>query len=420
MLYRPLPPGAEFPVDALGDILAPAARAIIDRIQCPDAAAQSVLGAASLAAQAHADVEIPATGHAKPISLNLLTIAGTGERKSAADGEALWPVRKREKALREAFNAELKDFLKARKAWEAASKKATGGQKDDYVAIKGKLDALGDEPSPPIMPMLTCAEPTFEGLCKPPPDGQPAMGIDEGGAFIAGHGMSADNRLRTVAGLSGIWDGSPIKRVRVIDGSSIIAGKRVALHLMAQPEAAARLLTDPVLQDQVFLSLLLPVAAPELTAGTRFQRKPDPRSATALNRYGARILSILERAPCLAEDTRNELDPRVLSFTAAAAQAWREFADQVEAMLGKGSRSRQAVASRINCPNMRRGSLASSLWLMTFKRPTSAPRRSRARSCWRRIMRMKLCVCSIRATPARNCAALNYCGNGCCKNGRSR
>ena len=337
-LFRALPQASPYPVDALGSILAPAARAIIDRIQCPDAlAAQSVLAAASLAVQAHADVEIPATGHVRPISIFVISVAASGERKSAADGEALWSVRKREKALRETYVAEVPEYLKLKTAWDAARKKALDGGKDDKHATKAKLDAVGDEPPKPLEPMLTCGEPTFEGLCKLLASGQPAMGIfsDEGGSFIGGHGMSPDAKLRTVAGLSGVWDGVPIKRVRALDGSSIIAGKRVAVHLMAQPEAAAHMLTDPVLLDQGFLSRLL-VSAPASTAGTRMQRTPDIASGVALSRYHARILSILERQPTMALDMRNELDPRVLRFTPDAAQAWREYADHVERLLAPG------------------------------------------------------------------------------------
>lgn len=337
-LYRPLPPAAKFPVEALGDVLGSAARAIMDRVQCPDAlAAQSVLAVASLAVQAFADVEIPATGHAKPVSLNLFSIASTGERKSAADGEALWSIRKHEKALRQAFNEEMEEYFKAKKAWDAAERRALNSQKDDYSETKGKLDALGKAPIAPVLPMKTCPEPTYEGLCKALELGQPSMGIfsDEGGSFISGHGMTPDNRLRTMAGLSSLWDGTSIKRVRVGDGANIIAGKRLTVHLMAQPEAAARLLCDPVAQDQGFLSRIL-VAAPDSTAGTRFQREPDPESSEALKRYGERILSILERPAPLAEDTQNELEPRVLPFDRDAAEAWRDFADHVEGLLAPG------------------------------------------------------------------------------------
>ena len=246
-----------------------------------------------LAVQAHADVEIPATGHVKPTSLFMISVAASGERKSAADAEALWPVRKREKALREAYASEVPEYLKLKAAWDAARKKALDGTKGDKHAIKGKLDDVGDAPPTPLEPMLTCGEPTFEGLCKLLAAGQPAMGLfsDEGGSFIGGHGMSPDAKLRTVAGLSGMWDGSPTKRVRALDGSSIITGKRLSSHLMAQPGAAALMLTDPVLLDQGFLSRVL-VSAPASTAGTRFQREPDPASGAALSRYHRRIQSI--------------------------------------------------------------------------------------------------------------------------------
>ena len=264
----------------------------------------------------------------------MISVAASGERKSAADAEALWPVRKREKALREAYASEVPEYLKLKAAWDAARKKALHGTKGDKHAIKGKLDDVGDVLPMPLEPMLTCGEPTFEGLCKLLAAGQPAMGLfsDEGGSFIGGHGMSPDAKLRTVAGLSGMWDGSPTKRVRALDGSSIITGKRLSSHLMAQPGAAALMLTDPVLLDQGFLSRVL-VSAPASTAGTRFQREPDPASGAAPSRYHRRIQSIFERHPTLLLDSRNELDPRVLCFAPDAAKAWREYADHVQRLL---------------------------------------------------------------------------------------
>ena len=64
--------------------------------------------------------------------------------------------------------------------------------------------------------MLTCPEPTYEGLVKHLVFGQPSVGIfsAEGGQFIGGHGMNEEAMLRTAAGLSCLWDGETIKRVR--------------------------------------------------------------------------------------------------------------------------------------------------------------------------------------------------------------
>jgi hypothetical protein len=100
------------------------------------------------------------------------------------------------------------------------------------------FEALGVEPTAPLTPMMTCPEPTFEGLCRLYIDGLPTIGIfsDEGGQFVGGHGLNADNRLRTITGLSSLWDGSPLKRVRAIDGITVLPGRRLAIHLMIQPD----------------------------------------------------------------------------------------------------------------------------------------------------------------------------------------
>jgi Protein of unknown function (DUF3987) len=110
-LTRKMPPADVFPVEALGDVLGAAAHAIHDRVQAPLAiCSQSLLAAATLAVQGHADVELP-MGHIRPISEYFVTVAETGARKSASDTEATWPIRKREQALRETLDAELPNYI---------------------------------------------------------------------------------------------------------------------------------------------------------------------------------------------------------------------------------------------------------------------------------------------------------------------
>jgi Protein of unknown function (DUF3987) len=96
-LFPPLSEPEPYPVDALGATLSRAAKAIASKAQVPTAmAAQSVLAAASLAVCAHADVMMP-YGQGRPLSLFFATVAVSGDRKSTADNEALWPITKREK-----------------------------------------------------------------------------------------------------------------------------------------------------------------------------------------------------------------------------------------------------------------------------------------------------------------------------------
>jgi len=60
-------------------------------VQVPAAmAAQSVLASAALAAQPHADAQLP-TGQSRPLSLFFVTLAPSGDRKSTSDNEAVKP-----------------------------------------------------------------------------------------------------------------------------------------------------------------------------------------------------------------------------------------------------------------------------------------------------------------------------------------
>jgi hypothetical protein len=336
-LVRELPEADPFPVDALGDLLKSAAQGIHQQVQAPVAiCGQSVLAAATLAVQGHADVELP-TGQTKPISNYFITVAATGERKSAVDQQALWPVRKREAALRETHAAGILDFENSMKAWEETRNKAVKAAKGDRAKIKAALDLIGPPPIAPPLPMLTCTEPTYEGLCRLLPKSLPSIGIfaAEGGQFIGGHGMSDDAKLRTISGLSAFWDGEVIKRVRSNDGVTILPGQRLTFHLMAQPNVAAMWFNDPLIMEQGLLSRVL-VTAPQPASGTGMWRDPAPESNAAVKRYCARLIDILERPLPLAAGTRNVLAPRALPLSQRARDTWTGFHDYIEARLGSG------------------------------------------------------------------------------------
>jgi hypothetical protein len=338
-LMRELPPADPYPVDALGDILGAAARAIHDRVQAPMAiGVQSVLGAATLTVQGHADIVLPiGRGRARPVSCFLITVAASGERKTACDAEALWPVRKHEAALRDRHDADMPSYANDKAAHEKAREAALKAGKGDRAAIKAALDRLGPPPAAPLHPMLTCPEPTFEGLCRLFAGGWPALGIfaAEGGQFIGGHGMSEDNRLKTAAALSSLWDGEPIRRVRAGDGAAVLPGRRLAAHLMAQPAVADIWFRDRLLADQGLLSRLL-VTAPDSAAGTRFHHDERPETDRDLRRYGARLLDILECPLPLAAGKANELLPRPLPLADGARRLWFTFADHVETAIAPG------------------------------------------------------------------------------------
>jgi hypothetical protein len=334
-LFPEIPPGAPFPVEALGPVLASGAKAISRKVQVPLAmAAQSVLAVASLAACSHADVRLP-FGQVRPITLYFMTVATSGDRKSTSDEEALWAIRKRERTLAEQREEELKIWRVAHAAWVAEKKKIEANRKMEFEERKACLRALGDEPLRPLEALLVTGDLTIEGLTKNWVNMRAALGIftAEGGTFTGGHGMNQDNRLKTASALCDAWDGRPIKRLRAVDGVLMLLGRRLAMHLMINRDAAAAFLGDSALRDQGLLARML-LAYPESIAGSRLYKEPEPDDEAAIECLGEGMLSLLEKTPRLAPKQRNELAPPELDFTTGAERLWIAFHDHVERQCG--------------------------------------------------------------------------------------
>jgi hypothetical protein len=165
-LYRQPLPAEPYPVDKMGP-LAEATKAIIEVTQAPAGiCANAVLAVTALATQALADVCLPGTSRPHPISLYLLSIAESGERKTSADREATQGVRNREQELREIAVDQERRYRNEADAYDAARKAAVKKGKGDTELIRAALDSLGGPPAKPPLPILIVTEPTVEGLVK--------------------------------------------------------------------------------------------------------------------------------------------------------------------------------------------------------------------------------------------------------------
>lgn len=135
----------------------------------------ALLAAASLAAQALADVEID--DRRIPLSLRLLSVAESGERKSAVDGETMRASREYERDLGQSNEAELLAHAAATEEWNARREAA----KADAKKAKGKGLAL------------------FKLLAV----GYPSIGAfsDEAAQVFGGHGMTKETVMRTAGAL---------------------------------------------------------------------------------------------------------------------------------------------------------------------------------------------------------------------------
>lgn len=120
-LLREIPPGAPYPVEALGPLRA-VVEAVHDISQAPAAiAAQSALTVASFATQAFANVEILGTG-TSPISLFALTVAESGERKSTCDRLLMQGAKDHEREQVCAYGSASAEYDTAKDVWDARHK----------------------------------------------------------------------------------------------------------------------------------------------------------------------------------------------------------------------------------------------------------------------------------------------------------
>lgn len=335
-LYRALPPPPAFPVDALLS-LRPAAEAIHEATQAPLAmCGQAVLAAATLAAQAHRDVDLPGAGR-RPLTGLFATIAASGERKSSVDRKALAPAYAIEEAWRAEHEAARATWHADKAGWEAAKAKAIKDNKGDRAAIRVALDQLGPEPPAPPHPMLLISDPTPEAVVKHLADVRPWGGIftAEGGAIVGGHSFRDENRMSTAATLNALWDGDALRRARVTTGAAFLPGRRVTLHVMLQPVAATRLFGDAMLDGLGTLARFL-VVAPDTTAGTRLFREPTAAARHHLEAYRDTLLRIMQRQPRTLAGTRSALDPIPMALSQKARAAWVRFHDFAEKQLADG------------------------------------------------------------------------------------
>ncbi|UVM07125.1 YfjI family protein [Pseudomonas laurylsulfatiphila] len=324
---------APYPLLALGDLLGGAAAAIIESVQVPDAlAGQAVLAAAAMAAQPHANVQ--RSGQLIPLSLFALTVAESGDRKSAADRLALHAHHQHQHTLLGAHKTEYTKYRNYRDAHQKARTAILENAKSDPETVATELGKLL-EPIEPPSPFILAEEPTLEGLQKSLLRGYASQGLfsDEGGQFFGGYAGRPENMLKSVAGLSKLWDGSPITRIRAAEGESASrSGCRLSAHLMIQPIVAQNVLGNPLLQGQGFLARFL-IAWPQSLAGSRFYRDVDPTRDVRLGRYWQRMAHLLALKP--PQNEQGELAPPALPMGPQSLAAWAAQHDAIEAELGK-------------------------------------------------------------------------------------
>jgi putative DNA primase/helicase len=365
-----------FPVDALP---AEAEAAVVEYQaygqQPLPMVASSALGAMSLAVQGLVDVQREAALNG-PVSLAIVVIADSGERKTACDrtfaraaedwareeAKRLAPEIRKAREAREGHEAEKAGILTAIRELSARhGKQQPGDPKSgevDLDKLKDRLKGLAAKlpPLPPIpAPMMENG--TVEGVAGVLRNSWPsvAWSSNEGGTVTGGHGFKDDALMRTLAFLNQRWDGTVFDRARAAEDYSRTYGRRLTVSLMLQPAAfdAFRQAGNGMARGLGLLARCL-VSWPPSTMGTRFRDPNEPeRSMPALDRFRARA-EALHRLPLpmpfdmttleVKPDEKGnppadqlELSPAKLKLDPDARRLWLEHLNETERELAAKS-----------------------------------------------------------------------------------
>lgn len=326
-LVRAMQPSEPFPGDALPLILRNAAQRVKEVVQAPHALiCQSFLAAATLAVQAHADIEID--GRRYPLSENFIMISESGERKSVVDGISTGPIRDIQRKETEEYHKLKKQHEVAHTAWKNIRKAALSEQ--DPEIIKALFSRAGSEPQH-IHPFYLIEDPTIEGIIRAYSEGRYTLGLfsDEGGRFLGGHSMTRDNQAKTVTSLLKLWDGGPVDRVRGGDELNILYNRRFSANLMIHPSLVPQIFGSPLICGQGLLSRCL-CCFPESNIGYRAYESADLSTDPAIITYNESMSNILCRQLPLHLEPMMGLQPTILQMTDDAKQEWVSFSNDIE------------------------------------------------------------------------------------------
>jgi putative DNA primase/helicase len=332
-----------YPLDALPPLIRGAVEEVCGFVKAPvPLVAISALAALSLGIQAHTDVQ-RAEKLEGPCSLFLCCIADSGERKTSCDGyftKALrdYEAREREaaKPLIQAYETDL-DVWKSKRSGVQEKIKALAKDSKPTNQLENQLHDLDrDKPKAPRVPRLIYSDATPEGLALELVKGWPSGGIfsNEGGVVLGGSGMGKESAMRNMARLNQLWDGKIGSTTRATTESYGETTARLTMSLQVQEPTLRAFFdnTKGLARGTGFLARFL-VAWPESTMGTRMF-SPPPDNWPALAGFNNRLTAILDRqAPV---DDNGILTPAMLILNPDAKQAWVEFHNQIEAMLGTG------------------------------------------------------------------------------------
>ncbi len=342
--------GATYPMTALPGIIGGAVREVVDIVKCPPAlAASSALSVLSVACQGLANVQPHRKLKPSPLSLYLLSIGESGERKTTADrffSDVLdtWASNKQ---------AEIEpDYIRSRaqlSAWENevagikdAIKQAARKQENTRELTEKLVIAEQCKPKGIHTPKMVFADATPQAIAHDLVNKWPSAGIlsGEAGIVFGGHGMKADNIMSNLAFLNTAWEGGYIPVTRKGEGGSFdVRDVRLSMGLAVQPDVIRSFYdtNGEIARGSGFAARFL-LAWPESTQGSRqltMEELTSEPSKDNLNQFYHKLHEVLEQQYTNGKGGKLENLP-TLQLSQGGLEVWRDYFNDVESSLLAG------------------------------------------------------------------------------------
>lgn len=276
-----------FPVGAFGS-LAPVIMLIARAVQVSvEMVASAMIGAISALAQAIINVSPKKSGVGCPVTINLLIIALSADRKSST------------------ISAVIKPIL-------AAISRATDCRRHmliQDVTVDGMVIGLIDRCHSQL-------------LIAP-----------EGASLFGGHAMSPDNLGRFMGNVSSLFSGEALTRTRAKE-HSYAEDRRLSLLVFVQPVIAMDFLSSPLVMQQGLGNRFL-YSQPQSLVGTRKFDDIELDDEPVYKEYCEKMTKLANQ-PWKIDPHTNGVDARTVRLSDDAKAAWVKYYDAMELAIAPG------------------------------------------------------------------------------------
>lgn len=302
----------KYPIEAFPTLIQDAILEAVATIKCPLAlAANSALGCLSAASQGLFDVARDRT-QISPVSLALVTIGESGERKTAVDN---------------AFNSSIIEWQSKQNHTLKENLRLFDLQKKDNPEIKKpshKKLLFSKGTSAQLIANLGQYPCTF-------------IHSNEAATVLSGQATKSENFIETLGVWNRGWDGQMLTNDTKMSGYESVANPRVTTCLMLQESVYQHFAnTNGGMASSTGLLARWLISRPESTIGGRWYTEPSNIDIKdlKLTKYH-NLLTGLLNSP-LEFDDYGTLKPRVLTLENDAKSCWVEFHDHVERSIASG------------------------------------------------------------------------------------